>query len=26
MVQGSPELGTYTDLGVQTLFGARLKL
>lgn len=26
MVQGSPELGTYTTLGMQSLFGARLKL
>ncbi len=26
IVQGSPELGSYTDFGIQSLFGARLKL
>lgn len=26
IMQGSPELGTYTDFGMQSLFGARLKL
>ncbi|HRH69436.1 MAG TPA: hypothetical protein PLB89_08030 [Flavobacteriales bacterium] len=26
LVQNSPELGTYTDFGIQSLFGARLKI